>query len=923
MGFRFELKAVASQKNTSYTGIAVTSITTEKEEQYVIPNECIYTEFHEELMNIDKVKKAKEALKKRHDELKIWIPLTEELKKIYSDEEGDLCFRGDYLVKVIQEQTEKHSHLEKILEKFVENSERKEKEINLKRIIDIFILEKFNFKTSYVKQWLDSFEKEFEKMNIEKDKTKIELFRSVIDGTCNDWYTSTILKGGCENDWSGLKQELVGMWANKGWGTRTYAHFFRYKEGSLVQYAIKKERLLLEINRNMDSDTVIDRIAIGLPESIRENIDRDELKNIKDLIYKLQKLKRTVEKQSILQKEAKQEYRFRNEDRKPCKVCREIGKLIDNNKSVFARDKYDVGTASEYEARIDLMVEKYCSKRPYRCNIKDREEIEKQINKLLERKLIEESYSPFAAPVTLAYKKDERKTRMCIDFRDLNKNIVPQAQPFPLIDDIIIRARNCKYFTTLDINSAIWSIPLRIEDRRKTGFVTQNEHFQWTCLPFGLKTSPGLFQRILSNILRKHGLMEFAINYIDDMLIHSPTFEEHLDHIERVLKAINKEGFRLKFKKCTFAAGSVRYLGHIIGKNTVTPLKDNITLIENFPTPTTQKQEMHKEWGYKGMIQTKMKIRPYYTAKNLEENIKKICRECDICVKNKSRGQGKFGLMSQLGPATKAFEIVSIDTIGGFGGTRSTKKYINLLVDHFTRYAFIFTSKTENANDFIKLVESVLQIDKIETILTDQYPVLNSKEFKDYVKKKNMQIIFTAINSPFSNGLNERLNQTLLNRKRCKINEEEKKRAWTTIARECVNRYNRLKNTITGFTPEYLLHGTDTSNIPRELRRKKNGKDWVKDKKLALERTLKSHNSNRNIFDKNRKDHQFKVGDKVFIENGNKLNRKKLEQLRIGPFTIEEKVLNSIYKIKTDRRNQDKSLFHVTKLIPLLKDDYD
>ena len=141
-----------------------------------------------------------------------------------------------------------------------------------------------------------------------------------------------------------------------------------------------------------------------------------------------------------------------------------IEKLIDNNISVFAKDKYDIGTVNEYEARIDLIVEKYCSKRPYRCNIDDKIEIEKQIAQLLEQKLIEESYSPFAAPVTLAYKKNEGKTRLCIDFRDLNKNIVPQAQPFPLIDDIIIKARNCKYFTTFDINSAFWSIPLRIEN---------------------------------------------------------------------------------------------------------------------------------------------------------------------------------------------------------------------------------------------------------------------------------------------------------------------------------------------------------------------------------------------------------------------------------------------------------------------------
>lgn len=857
-----------------------------------------------------------------------------------------------------------------------------------------------------------------------------------------------------------------------------------------------------------------------------------------------------------------------------------IEKLIENNKSVFAKDKYDVGTVSEYEARIDLIVEKYCSKRPYRCNIKDKEEIEKQITKLLEKNLIEESYSPFAAPVTLAYKKDEGKTRMCVDFRDLNKNIVPQTQPFPLIDDIIIRARNCKYFTTLDINSAFWSIPLRIEDRKKNGICTQDGHFQWTCLPFGLKTSSAIFQRILSNILKKHKLTDFSVNYIDDILIHSPTFEEHLDHIRKVLDTIKKEGFRLKFKKCMFAAGTVKYLGHVIGENTVTPLKDNITSIKNFPTPTTQKQirqflgkinfyheyiekssiildplhqllrknvkfiwteecekafarikdmlcsqpvleifdkdlpikiytdaslegigailkqtqkdgkekpvayfskklnetqkrkkaiyleclaikdaikywqhwligryfevhsdhkplenmnvrartdeelgdlthylsqydfkiiyvpgkdnkeadclsrnpvlesnieeekdllrtvnfieiheikldqmnnrllqnkerklikkngiyykkvrkrekiilsekfsidlikKTHKEWCHTGKTQTTMKISPYYTAKNLMKNIKKICKECDICIKNKSRGQHKFGSISQLGPATRAFEIMSIDTIGGFRSTRSTKKYMHLLVDHFTRYAFISTSKTQNANDFIKLVKTVLEIEKIGTILTDQYPGLNSREFKDYLREEKVQLIFTAINAPFSNGLNERLNQTLINKIRCTINKG-KKRAWTSIASECVNKYNTLEHTITGFTPEYLLHGTDTSNIPEELRRKKNGKDWIRDKKLALERTQKSHKYNKDIFDKSRKRHEFSVGDKVFIENGNKLNRKKLEELRIGPFTIKEKISNSIYKIKTGKRNQDTSLFHVTKLIPVLEDEND
>jgi len=93
-----------------------------------------------------------------------------------------------------------------------------------------------------------------------------------------------------------------------------------------------------------------------------------------------------------------------------------------------------------------------------------------------------------------------------------------------------------------------------------------------------------------------------------------------------------------------------------------------------------------------------------------------------------------------------------------------------------------------------------------------------------------------------------------------------------------VNKYNRLEHTITGFTPEYLLHDTDTNNIPEELRRKKNREDWIRDKKLALERTLRSHKYNKSIFDRDRKHHEFNVGDRIYIENGNKLNRKKLKK---------------------------------------------
>lgn len=115
-----------------------------------------------------------------------------------------------------------------------------------------------------------------------------------------------------------------------------------------------------------------------------------------------------------------------------------IEELIEKYKPIFAKDKYDIGRVTEYEARIDLLVDKYCSKRPYRCTLEDKKEINTQVAQLLKHSLVEESYSPFAAPVTLAFKKSENsKSRLCMNFQELNKIVVPQSQPFPLIEDLV------------------------------------------------------------------------------------------------------------------------------------------------------------------------------------------------------------------------------------------------------------------------------------------------------------------------------------------------------------------------------------------------------------------------------------------------------------------------------------------------------
>lgn len=403
-----------------------------------------------------------------------------------------------------------------------------------------------------------------------------------------------------------------------------------------------------------------------------------------------------------------------------------------------------------------------------------------------------------------------------------------------------------------------------------------------------------------------------------DSLSRNPVLESHVNQ-EEVLKIVNFiklkdiQNDQEKNEEIKLYKNKLILKDNIYFK--IIRNKEKIILTEEFSKKLIK--NIHYTYCHIGIRQTENIIKPFYAATNLTRNIKKICDTCEICIKNKSRTKFKYGLMSHLGPATYPFEIVSVDTIGGFGGSRSTKTYLHLLVDHFTRYAYILTSKTQNADDFIKLIKKVVPENKIGMILSDQYPGINSKEFKTFLEKENIPIIFTAVNAPFSNGINERLNQTLVNKIRCRINEKNGKIAWTTIAHECTQKYNETEHTVTGFSPTYLMEGKVINILPDELKEHKTQNDLLQDRKIAVERTIKSHNYNKQQFDKKKLYIQLKVGDSVYVENGNRLNRKKLEELKIGPYKILEKISNSIYKINTGYKKLESNLFHITKLIPV------
>lgn len=272
------------------------------------------------------------------------------------------------------------------------------------------------------------------------------------------------------------------------------------------------------------------------------------------------------------------------------KESKEIIELLLANNEIFASDKYDVTATPMAKAEIKLIKNEIVAQRPYNCTIPDGQEIERQIENLLNRGLIEQSTSPYAAPVTLADKKECKKSRLCIDFSRLNKILVDESQPFLKVEDILDKLVDRKYFTKIDLNSAFWSVPLHKDDRFKTAFVTKQGHYQWTVLPFGLKTSPAIFQRILSAVLRKYNCSTFSVNYMDDILIFSKSFGDHLNHIQLVIKALRKEKFKANFSKCEFAQHKITYLGHLISENKIQPINNDLVVIKNARSPSNVDQ---------------------------------------------------------------------------------------------------------------------------------------------------------------------------------------------------------------------------------------------------------------------------------------------------------------------------------------------
>ncbi len=263
----------------------------------------------------------------------------------------------------------------------------------------------------------------------------------------------------------------------------------------------------------------------------------------------------------------------------------QLESLISKYSDVFSTDDYDYGRTDLVKHTIRTGEVNPVRQRAYRTSPHIRAEIERQVQQLLSHDVIEESCSPWASPVVLVKKKDG-SYRFCIDFRKLNAVTVKDSYPLPRASEALDSLAGASWFSTMDLSSGYWQVELDPNDREKTAFNTGSALYQFKVMPMGLTNAPPTFQRLMELVLR--GLhWKVCLVYLDDVLVFSKTFSEHLISLEEVFSRFRSAGLKLKVNKCHFARSEVSYLGHVVSSQGLLPDEKNLVKVRSWPTPRT------------------------------------------------------------------------------------------------------------------------------------------------------------------------------------------------------------------------------------------------------------------------------------------------------------------------------------------------
>ena len=266
----------------------------------------------------------------------------------------------------------------------------------------------------------------------------------------------------------------------------------------------------------------------------------------------------------------------------------EISPLIEMYSNLFSEGDSDIGCIDFVKHHIRTPNNHPpIAKRPYRKSPHVQDKIRRHFQELKEKGIVRDSSSPWAFPV-VGVPKGDGGERYCGDYRELNAVTIDDKFPLPRVEDCIDRMKGAKFITKLDVRWGYWHVKMNPADIEKTAVITQDGHFEWLVMPFGLKTAPATFQRIMQQVLGPL-LFTTCIVYLDDVIIMSETLDQHTRDVEEVFIRLAVHNIRLKRSKCLFAQQYVEFLGSVIGNDEVRPGTRKVTAVNDYLQPRSIK----------------------------------------------------------------------------------------------------------------------------------------------------------------------------------------------------------------------------------------------------------------------------------------------------------------------------------------------
>ncbi|GFX82418.1 retrovirus-related Pol polyprotein from transposon 297 [Trichonephila clavipes] len=220
--------------------------------------------------------------------------------------------------------------------------------------------------------------------------------------------------------------------------------------------------------------------------------------------------------------------------------------------------------------------------KPRRLPFAERDIVDAQVDEWVKNGIVEPCSSPYASQVVVVKKKDG-KSRVCIDYRRLNRKLIKDNYPLPLIDDILDCLQNAKIFTTLDLKNGFFHVAVNERSRKFTSFVTHNGQYQFRRMPFGLSTCPSTFMRYINAIFRHLISKSIVLPYMDDVVIPAANESQALEYLKIVLEVACDYGLEINFKKCQFLHNTIEFLGHIIENGRLFPSPSKTKAVINYP----------------------------------------------------------------------------------------------------------------------------------------------------------------------------------------------------------------------------------------------------------------------------------------------------------------------------------------------------